>query len=153
MWSAARPAMHGTSSRNLAATFNFGDLWYAKLTVPFMRRYAERVGADFTEFKAFHNAGEYPPPASWFHIEAVRIFAAQDYYENLLLLDADQLVMPSCPNLFEGMNGSMRVVADMGHPEVGPQFINWCQTHLGEQPQPGNYFNAGMFVIPLAVAR
>lgn len=145
--------MPASTGRSLVATFNFGDLWYARLTIPFMRRYAERVGADFIEYKTFHNAGDYPPPASWFHVEAIRIFAAQDFYENLLLLDADQLVMPSCPSLFEGLDGSMRVVRDMGQPEVGPRFIDWCLKHFGEQPQPGAYFNAGMLVIPLAVAR
>ena len=73
---------------NLVATYNFGDVWYADYTVPFMRRYAERAGADFLEFKCFPNRHLYGPVHSWFHVEAIKILAGQGYYQTMLLLDA-----------------------------------------------------------------
>jgi len=137
----------------LVATYTFGDVWYAACTVPFMRRYAERVAADFIEFKRFPNQHRYGPNHSWFHVEAIKILAGQSYYQTMLLLDADQLVMPGCPDLFALSENMIAVVQDMGIPEVDDRFRDWCRKHYGEEPLPGPYFNAGMLVVPLEAAR
>ena len=137
----------------LVATFNFGDLWYADYTVPFMRRYAERIGADFLELKRFPDQQLYGLVHAWFHVEAIRILAAQSYYKTMLLLDADQVVMPGCPDVFALSGGKIAVVQDMGIPEVNDRFRDWCRSHYDEEPLPGPYFNAGMLVVPLEAAR
>lgn len=137
---------------NLVATFNFGDVPYAEYTVPFMRAYAERCGADFVEYKQFPRRQLYPSAPSWFHIEAIRQFASQEYYTKLLLLDADQLVMPSCQDLFKGLGDHVQAVTDMGIPDGG-NFGPWCREKLDESPVEGSYFNAGMLLLPLTAAR
>ena len=137
---------------NLVATFNFGDVPYARHTVPYMRAYAKRCGADFIEHREFPRRDLYPPGASWFHLDAIRDFAQQDHYKTLLLLDADQLVMPSCPNLFVMTGDRIRAVVDMGMPD-GDDFSGWCLEELKEAAIVGPYFNAGLLVVPLAAAR
>lgn len=137
---------------NLVATFNFGDVPYARQTVPYMQAYAKRCGADFIEHREFPRHDQYPPGASWFHLEAIREFAQQDHYKTLLLLDADQLVMPSCPNLFTMTGDRIRAVVDMGIPDGG-DFSDWCTRESKEAAVVGPYFNAGMLVVPLAAAR
>src|SRR5262245_24781743 len=101
---------------NLVATCNFGPLGYAEYTIPSMRRYAQRIGADFLEFTAFANLGIYGRAYGWFHVEAIRFLAVQCRYDAMLLLDADQLVMPGCPDLFAEADGRIAVVQDMGMP-------------------------------------
>ncbi len=137
---------------NLVATFNFGDVPYARHTVPYMQAYAKRCGADFIQHQEFPRHNLYPPGASWFHVDAIRDFAEQDHYTTLLLLDADQLVMPSCPDLFAMTGDRIRAVVDMGIPDGG-DFTDWCGQVLKEEVVVGPYFNAGMLVVPLAAAR
>lgn len=138
---------------NLVATFNFGDVDYARYTVPYMRAYAERVGADFIEYKQFPNRSHYPSPPGWFHLEALRLFREQSYYQNLLLLDADQLVLPACPNVFEQVGDCLVAVQDMGMPEGGPHYADWCRQTMGETPVSGPYFNGGMLLLSLSTAK
>ena len=137
---------------NLVATFNFGDVPYARQTVPYMQAYATRCGADFVEHRKFPQSHQYPPGASWFHADAIREFANQDRYTKLLLLDADQLVMPTCPDLFAMTGNRIRAVVDMGMPE-GDNLAVWCDRILHETAVVGPYFNAGMLLVPLAAAR
>jgi hypothetical protein len=137
---------------NLVATYNFGEVPYARHTVPYMQAYAARCGADFFEHRAFSQQHLYPPGAGWFKLEAIRQFARQDRHTTLLLLDADQLVMPSCPDLFAMTGDRIRAVVDMGIPEGG-DFAVWCQNALHEPAVVGLYFNSGMLLIPLTAAR
>lgn len=137
---------------NLVATFNLGEVDYAEYTIPLMRTYASRCAADFIEHKQFPRRDSYPPSASWYHLEAIRNFAAQSYYTKLLLLDADQLILPGCPDLFEMTATRVRAVVDMGLPDGG-DFASWCRYVLHEDPAPGAYFNAGMILMPLSEAR
>jgi lipopolysaccharide biosynthesis glycosyltransferase len=140
-------------SVNLVATINVGDVWYADYTVPHMRAYAARVNADFLEFRCFERRAEFGRFEAWLKLEAMRFLAAQSRYCAMLLLDADQLIMPSCPDLFEGADERMAVVQDMGMPEVDDRFRNWCERNHGFTPHPGPYFNVGMLYIPAAAAR
>ena len=137
---------------NLVATYNFGDVPYARHTVPYMQAYAQRCGADFIVHREFPQHHLYPPGAGWFKLEAIRQFASQDRHDKLLLLDADQLVMPSCPDLFAMTGDNIRAVVDMGIPE-GDDLAAWCDRCLHEEAVVGPYFNSGMMVIPLTAAR
>ena len=137
---------------NLVATYNFGEVPYARHTVPYMQAYAARCGADFVQHREFPQQHLYPPGAGWFKLEAIRQFAQQDRHATLLLLDADQLVMPSCPDLFAMTGNNIRAVVDMGIPEGG-DFAAWCDQALHETAVVGPYFNTGMLLIPLSAAR
>jgi hypothetical protein len=136
----------------LVATYNFGSISYAEHTVPFMRRYAQTVGADFKEFCCFPNQSEFGSSASWFHLEAIRYLAGQSRYDWMLLLDADALVLPSCPDVFERAEGNLAVVQDMGMPWVDEKFQDWCAVHYRSRPPVRKYFNAGVMVVPRSAA-
>ncbi|MHB8973096.1 MAG: hypothetical protein ACYC3X_11810 [Pirellulaceae bacterium] len=138
---------------NLVATINVGEVWYADYSIPHMRAYAARVGADFLEFRFFEKRAEFGRFEAWLKLEAMRFLAAQSRYGAMLLLDADQLIMPSCPNLFAGEDERMAVVQDMGMPEVDGRFRDWCERNHGFTPHAGPYFNVGMLYIPVSAAR
>jgi lipopolysaccharide biosynthesis glycosyltransferase len=136
----------------LIATYNIGNLPYAEYTVPFMRRYAEKVGADFVEHRDFPGRPAFGSAAHWFSIQAIKAFAVQEVYEQLLLVDADVLILPRCRDLFEIAPDRIGVVQDMGVPMVAEGFRRWCREHYDELPVEGKYFNAGLLVIPRAAA-
>jgi lipopolysaccharide biosynthesis glycosyltransferase len=118
-----------------------------------MRRYSHKIGADFIEFTNFSNQRIYGSAPSWFHLDAIRFLANQNWYDAMLLLDADQLVLPGCPDLFEMAEDKIAVVQDMGIPLVSDHYRIWCQRNFGDVPADGPYFNAGMIVIPTNAAR
>jgi hypothetical protein len=80
--------------KRLVATYGIGQLLYLRPAVESMRAYCSQVGADFWEIKFFPEAGEYGESPAWLHIEALKRFRAQTYYDELLLLDADVLILP-----------------------------------------------------------
>ncbi|HET6425599.1 MAG TPA: hypothetical protein VFG20_18055 [Planctomycetaceae bacterium] len=134
-------------------TFNIGNLWYAQYTLPFMRQYAERVGAELCIEEEFPSWFQYGAMPHWIMVDSIKRFAAQDRYETGLFLDLDQLVTPSCPDVFNLIGDGAGVVADMGIPQVDGPFEDWCQEWFGELPQRGAYFNAGLLVISRNAAR
>jgi hypothetical protein len=138
---------------NLVATLNLGNLWYAGYTLPFMRRYAEAVGADFREYREFDGSRLEVRWPGWYRLEVLREFAERERYEALLLLDADVLVMPGCPDLFELGEGRIAAVRDMGLPEVTSRHVDWCVRHFGERPGYSAYFNSGVMVFPRVEVR
>lgn len=82
-------------------------------------------------------------------VEVLRRFSQQTYYDELLFLDADVLVLPGCPNIFEFL-GSMAMADDWYIPTQDGHFENWLNAHIGESALfvPGApYFNSGVIVI------
>ena len=131
----------------LVATINFGSVWYAEQTVPFMRRYAQRIGADFLEITRFANPAVFGPNPIWAKIEAIQFLASQSRYRSMLLLDADILILPTCPDIFQQDVGNIAIVQDMGIPNVDDRFRQWCRHYFDATPANGPYFNSGVLVI------
>lgn len=136
----------------LVATYNIGNLPYAEHTVPFMRRYAEKVGADFVEHTQFPGCPAFGAAPTWLSILTIKAFAVQEVYDQLLLVDADMLILPRCRDLFEMAGDRIGVVQDMGIPRITECFRRWCREFFGESPTEGRYFNGGLLVIPRAAA-
>lgn len=122
---------------------------YAEVTNPLMRRYAERVGADFLT-KSCDRKSPYPL------FDKYRVGTLLDEYDRVLWLDTDVLVRPDAPDLFalvpegrfaalnEGAwcddrelavrDGLVREAAEaFGEPAAGFDIRRW-------------YFNAGVFL-------
>jgi lipopolysaccharide biosynthesis glycosyltransferase len=116
-----------------------------------MQRYASRVGADFRVMTRFPDQARFGPPC-WGSVRIIKDFAVQSRWDQLLLLDLDVLVTPHCEDLFALASDRIAVVPDMGIPHVDPPFRDWCRRYYHEEPAAGNYFNAGMLVIPRAAA-
>lgn len=136
----------------LVATYNIGNLPYADVTVPYMRRYAEKIDADFVEHTAFPGRGPFGSAATWFSLRAIKAFAVQDVYDQLLLVDTDVLILPGCRDLFAAAGDRIGVVQDMGIPMITECYRRWCREFFGESPTEGKYFNAGLIVVPRAAA-
>lgn len=64
-----------------------------KLTRPFMQAYADRCNADLIDLD---NDTE-----SWGPMEKFRVWHFAQQYDEVLFVDADAVIKPSCPNLFE----------------------------------------------------
>ncbi len=134
----------------LIATFVIGKLDWAEPMIPFMRAYASRTGADFLEVKWFPEQGiDYPNKATWVVVEFLKDFIRQDRYDEVLLLDADVLVLPSCPNLFE-KPGDLLCAPDQAWPVRDERFWQWLDRHFPGNPfhgVSGPYFNSGVLLI------
>lgn len=134
-------------------TFNIGSLWYAEHTLPFLRNYATRIGADFCVVDQFPSQLCYGGSAYWSLIDAIKRFAVQDEYDEALFIDLDVIITPQCPNLFDVAAGRIGVVADMGIPEINDSIRGYCHRWFQEAPQEGPFFNSGLLVIPKIAAR
>lgn len=79
----------------LVCTVAVGDTGAAMLeaTGPLMRRYAERVGADFAAITG-------PTLNPYVLADKFRLHHLTPHYERLLFLDADALIHPDAPDLF-----------------------------------------------------
>lgn len=99
---------------NAIVTMAFGPAWsYANYTIPIMRRYAKRIGADLCVI-------DQPYPKIHPCFAKFRLGEYLDGYERVLHLDADIMVTPSARNLFEW-------VAD---PVLGVQ-VQYCDAAQG----------------------
>jgi len=132
---------------NLLSTLTIGDPWYAQYTVPWMRRYASRCGADFLEIRQRHAYTMESTCMAWARLDALARFARQTDYERLMVVDADCVILPHCPDLFAQTENRIRAVADMGTPAVDARYVEWCRHFLGAAPRHDQYFNAGMILI------
>lgn len=78
----------------VVVTVATGDEWLRilRLTGPLMRKYANRVGADF---HAITEASQ-----QWAPLEKFRCYELLETYDQLLFLDADVVINPASPDLF-----------------------------------------------------
>ena len=113
---------------NVVATLAAGAVGRRMLAVsgPLMRRYAERVGADFHAIEV----GEVPYPLG----EKFRVRTLFDHWERVLFLDADVIVTDRCPDLF-GTTSPDRLAVHDDLPDVAPiAGTGWLRAeyaHLG----------------------
>lgn len=141
----------------LIVTFVIGKLLYAEWCLPSMREYASRCGADFLEVKWLHEIDkEYHGNPNWSCVHFLKAFARQDHYGEVLMLDADVLVLDECPNLFD-MPGDLICVPDSAWPEKDDRYRNWLSRNYPNSSElgvKGAYFNAGVLLFRReAVAR
>lgn len=132
---------------NLLCTLTIGEPWYSRYTVPWMRRYADRCGADFLEIRQRHEHAKESSCVAWGKLDALALFARQTTYEWLMLIDADCVILPQCPDLFAEAGDPIRAAPDMGMPTVSLRYIEWCRHFFGEIPRHNQYFNAGMLLL------
>lgn len=114
-----------------------------------MRQYAAKVGADFSEIKTPRRPHIYNGNPAWECVEILRSFVAQEYYDEILILDCDVVVTPSCPNLFD-IAGDMLCVADVDG-VGGDRFGGWVSDFFPDsvaasQAACAPYFNAGVLL-------
>ncbi|MCF6442840.1 hypothetical protein L1077_25790 [Pseudoalteromonas luteoviolacea] len=136
-------------SNYAVVTVNIGNTYakMASLTLPYIKSYANKIGADFIEITEPMSSdinNEYSAYWAKFQIRDLL-----DRYERLILLDLDVFVTPGCENLFEVVPAEKfgaLYESDYGcdlSQEIKQQntrmpAINWSDNA---------YFNAGVMVI------
>lgn len=78
-------------------TLAIGRVGYWRWTHPVMRRYADRIGADF--IKISHQQQAHADRLGY-RLEKFQIYDYLARYERVIFLDGDILLRPDCPDLF-----------------------------------------------------
>ena len=111
------------------------------ITHPIMRKYAEKIGADFI---VLGDKGE-----EHYHYRILQLYDLFDKYDRIISMDSDILIQDNCPNLFdvvpEDMIGS--VLEDKGsRTEERRQRIKKIQMMFGSIGWKTGYINTGVAV-------
>ena len=120
----------------------------ASLSHPILRKYADRIGADFVSLGKKFDA----PNLDKLGSSHYRIFALYDLfneYERIISMDTDVLISPMCPDLFKlidkGCIGT--VYEDMGsRKDDRRNRIRLVQERWGNVGWSRGYLNTGVFV-------
>ena len=124
---------------------------WVELTHPIIRRYAERVKADFIVLDESVDCKEATGGIGngIYQYRIMKHYDLHSEYDRILHLDTDMLIAPNCPNLFEEIPydhiGSI-------YEDIGTRKIQRFQCMLNAQRQFGNigwrenYINTGVFV-------
>jgi len=137
---------------NAVVTVCIGDFFrrIARLTHPPMRKYAERLGADFVVLDRMLTAEKYP------HYEKFRIRDLLDDYARAAYIDTDALVRNDCPDLFaevppaklgafpEGSHVDRTAAVKLACEQYGLEYARF-------RDKP--YFNTGVMVVSRCHAR
>jgi hypothetical protein len=143
----------------LIVTFAIGDMPWVGPSVESMREYASKVGADFHEVKWFpdESGKPYNNNPVWAFVDFLKRFREQDYYKEVLVLDCDVLVLPSCPNLFD-IEGDLICSLDQVWPVKDGRYKEWIAKYFPESVENTRgvedpYFNAGILLFRLEALR
>lgn len=137
------------SKRRLITTFVIGKLAHVEHTLPAMREYASKCEADFLEVKWLHDDdGYFHNNPNYSCVEHLRYFGEQNYYDEVLMLDADVLPLPWAPVLFD-LPGDLLCDADQAWPTKDARYRAWLSRNYpdsSEMTAEGPYFNAGVLL-------
>lgn len=132
------------NERRLILTIAVGEEYQkiAEYTHPTLRRYAERIGADF---KVIDESNCTTP-----HWEKFQIYQLLNQYDRIIYLDTDLIVRDDCPDLFE-IVPKFKLGAFNEAPFTGGRMISIYETckEYGETLPGwnGKYYNTGVMVI------
>lgn len=117
----------------------------ADLTVPTMRSYADRIGANFIELGVGNGVGYSISP----EFEKFQIFGLLNKYRRIIFLDADVIVRPDCPSLFdvvpEDKIGLFNEGAFVDHLTDMSGICKHCEVEVPKWDR--QYYNTGVMVV------
>ena len=118
---------------------------WVELTHPIIRRYAERIGADFIDCEeAVGGIGN-----GVYQYRIMKHYDLHEEYDRILHLDTDMLLTPNCPNLFEEVpyDHIASIYEDIGsrQPQRVQCMLN-AQQQFGDIGWREKYINTGVFV-------
>lgn len=119
----------------------------AELTHPAMRKYAQRVEAEFIVIDSFDKSSKTP------HFEKYRLYELLETYQRILYVDTDALIVSNCPDLFklvpEGQLGVF--LEDDGIKLTNRSRTDEIQKICGKiDDWSGAFFNSGVMVLSSA---
>jgi lipopolysaccharide biosynthesis glycosyltransferase len=131
----------------LVVTLCIGKLYeeISLVTHPFMRSYAEKIGADFQVITIAETKTDIE------YYEKFQLYSYLERYERVIFLDTDLLVSPQCPDLFsvvpETHFGAFLVSQ---YSNFHDSAIRISQEILGNIDWNAKYFNSGVMVFSKA---
>ena len=136
------------AKQNAVVTIVHGEAYEKinELTKPSRLAYARRIGAKFDTMRP---AAEWPKDISfpWFKMN---LFQKLDEWDRIIFMDADLIVSPDCPNLFDLVPPTHLGAFEEGKIE-GRQGSLLAALHdydiKTKRPYLGSYFNSGLMVL------
>lgn len=120
---------------------------YAEKTIPLIQTYADKWGAEFMRLTdgSPSNYGE-----GRHHYRIMKLGELLNTYDRILNLDADMIILPSCPNPFDFVNPDKigTIFEDVGSREPArKQSIRDIQNQWGNVNWTSGYINTGFFMV------
>jgi len=129
---------------NLILTISIGQRPWTKLTIPLMKKYAEKHGYEFKlisdKFTSEKNAKEHK----------CSIYQLLDTYDRILYLDDTCIIHPKCPDLFNLVSENLLgvLIESPTFFELTQTLKNACMTYNGFYDDKDiRWFNSGVMVI------
>lgn len=130
---------------NLVLTISIGEHYnkISELTVPFIKNYADKIGADFLLINEFN---EKYITQKWnkFYISELL-----NQYKRIIYLDIDIIIRKDCPNLFEIVPENCLGMFNEGRYVARYEFLEQASEYYGEPLKKwnGKFYNSGVMVI------
>lgn len=123
---------------------------FAELTVPLMKSYAQRIGADFI-YQEKERKSKYPLYGKY------EVFNLLNEYDRVLFLDVDIIVRPDSPDIFSIVpQGNFAAFQEgawcddnelLARKELLQKIANAHNIEILDFDMTKNYFNAGVFLV------
>lgn len=120
---------------------------YTEKTIPLIEECAKKWGADFMRLTD-GSPSDYSDGK--FHYRIMKIGELLDQYDRVLNLDADMIILPSCPNPFDIIDPDKiaTIFEDVGSRiEHRQDLIRTVQNHWGDVNWKSGYINTGFFMV------
>jgi len=130
---------------NLVFTLSIGSHHskVSKLTLPSIKEYADKIGADFLNITEHNN--EYITQ-KW---NKFYIYELLNKYKRILYLDTDLIIREDCPNLFDVVPENKLGMFNEGKYSPRFEYIQQASEYYQEplKAWKGNFYNSGVMVI------
>ena len=116
------------------------------ITHPLIKKYAQRVGADFMvlDHTPPSDSGDGRP-----HYRILKHYDLHEEYDRILHIDSDMIIVPGCPDIFEAVPYEKigTVLEDKGsRKHARHQLIKQSQEQFGNIGWTEDYINTGLFL-------
>jgi ADP-heptose:LPS heptosyltransferase len=132
-------------NENLVLTISIGEHYntVAQLSLPSIKKYAKKIGADFL------NINEFNPEYITQKWNKFHIYELLNKYKRILYLDVDILVREDCPNLFDIVPENKLGMFNEGRYVPRFEFLQQASEYYDEPLKKwgGKFYNSGVMVI------
>lgn len=138
-------------TRKAVVTINIGTKFkrMGELTIPTMRDYAKKIGAEFVEINDANlsiNASQFS--AYWAKFQ---LYELLNKYDRIIYLDLDVIVRPHCPDLFSIVDeAEFAALYESDYSIAKELLLLEIEEFLGSNPKidwQDDYFNVGVMVL------
>lgn len=130
---------------NLVLSIAVGEYYnqISEITLPFLKEYAEKIGADFILINEF-NQKYITQKWNKFYISELL-----NEYKRIIYFDIDIIIRKDCPNLFEIVPENKLGMFNEGRYVARYEFLEQASEYYGESLRKwnGKFYNSGVMVI------